>query len=207
MPIELAPLPYDRAALAPHMSAETLDFHHGKHHAGYMKKTNELIAGTPLDRASLVDIVRRAKAEGDAKLFNQSAQVWNHDFLWRSLSPQGGRGPSGELAERIENDFDGLDGFAKAFKEEAVGHFASGYAWLVLDGDRLAVTSFHDADTPLVRDGLTPLLTLDLWEHAYYLDWRNARPDFVDAFLAYLVNWDFAAENLARRGTARAQAA
>lgn len=198
MPIELAPLPYDKAALEPHISARTLEFHHGKHHAAYVKKTNELIAGTPLESAGIETIVRKAKADGDTKLFNQSAQVWNHGFQWQSFSPSGGGAPTGELAQRLERDLGGVETFAEAFKKEATEHFASGWAWLVLDGDTLKVASYHDADTPLVH-GVVPLVTLDLWEHAYYLDYQNLRPDYVATFLSNLINWDFAAVNLAAR--------
>ncbi|MFC3711469.1 superoxide dismutase [Sphingoaurantiacus capsulatus] len=197
MAITLPPLPFAYDALEPHMSKRTLEFHHDKHHKAYVDKTNELIAGTELADADLETIVKKAKADGDEKLFNQSGQVWNHNFLWQSLRPEGGAGPSGDLAEMIEDAFDGADGFAKTFKEEAVGHFASGWAWLVLGADKLEVISTHDADTALVHDGKVPLIVLDVWEHAYYLDYQHKRPDFVDTFLSKLINWDFAAENLA----------
>lgn len=197
MAITLPPLPFAYDALEPHMSARTLEFHHDKHHRAYVDKTNELIAGTDLDQVDLATIVRQAKERGDEALFNQAGQAWNHGFLWQSLRPAGGAGPSGALAERIENDLDGVDGFAEAFKKEAVGHFASGWAWLVLGGDKLEVISTHDADSALVHPGKTPLLVLDLWEHAYYLDYQNERPKFVEAFLDELINWEFAAANLA----------
>ena len=197
MAITLPPLPFAYDALEPHMSARTLEFHHDKHHRAYVEKTNELVAGTDLDQADLETIVRQARESGDEKLFNQAGQAWNHGFLWQSLRPQGGAAPSGALAERIESDFDGLDGFAEAFKKEAVEHFASGWAWLVLAEDKLEVISTHDADSALVHPAKTPLLVLDLWEHAYYLDYQNERPKFVEAFLDSLVNWDFAAANLA----------
>jgi superoxide dismutase, Fe-Mn family len=203
MAIALPPLPYDHSALAPHMSSRTLEFHHGKHHKAYVDKTNELIRGTDLENADLVTIVRRARERGEQQLFNQAGQAWNHDFLWQSLRPAGGGGPSGELAERLESDFDGLDGFTEQFKNEAVGHFASGWAWLVARGDRLEVISTHDGDCAIAHDGVVPLLVLDLWEHAYYLDYQNRRPDFVDAYLGNTINWDFAARNLdAARGRA-----
>ena len=207
MAITLPPLPYAYDALEPHMSARTLEFHHDKHHAAYVDKTNELIRGTDLENADLVTIVRRARERGDQKLFNQAGQAWNHDFLWQSLRAGGGAAPSGELAERLDTDFGGLDGFVERFKKEAVGHFASGWAWLVARGDRLEVISTHDADSALVHDGVVPLLVLDLWEHAYYLDYQNRRPDFVDAYLGNTINWDFAARNLdAARGRAQAAA-
>ena len=207
MAIQLPPLPFAYDALEPHMSARTLEFHHDKHHRAYVDKTNKLIAGTDLENADLETIVRRAKERGDQKLFNQAGQAWNHAFLWQSLRPQGDAAPAGELAERIENDFDGVDGFAEAFKKEAVEHFASGWAWLVLGGDKLEVISTHDADSALVHAGKTPLLVLDLWEHAYYLDYQNERPKFVEAFLSKLINWDFAAKNLAAAQDKARQAA
>ena len=206
MAIELPPLPYDKSALEPHISAKTLEFHHDKHHAAYVKKTNALIEGTPLAQADLETIVRTAKDKGDTKLFNQSAQAWNHGFQWQSYSPKGGGAPTGELKERLERDLGGVEAFAETFKKEATSHFASGWAWLVLDGDALKVTSYHDADTPLVH-GVVPLVNLDLWEHAYYLDYQNLRPDYVGAFLSKLINWEFAATNLAGGREALAKAA
>ncbi|MGE3142733.1 MAG: superoxide dismutase [Hyphomonadaceae bacterium] len=188
MPIALAPLPFDIKALEPHMSARTLEFHHGKHHKAYVDNTNAAIKGTPLDDAELPAIIRAAKGK-DQKLFNNSAQVWNHDFFWQSLSPAGAEGPSKALGERLTRDFGGVDAFKAAFKAEATGHFASGWAWLIARGGKLEITSFHDADSPIAHDGVIPLLTADVWEHAYYLDYQNARPAFVDAFLNNLVNW------------------
>ncbi|MET0180818.1 MAG: superoxide dismutase [Novosphingobium sp.] len=196
MAITLPPLPFDPRALEPHMSARTLEFHHGKHHQSYVDKTNELIAGTDYERLPLAEIVRRAHAAGDDKLFNQAGQAWNHDFLWQSLSPDGGA-PEGRLKDLVNSSFGGFAEFGEAFKEKAVDHFASGWAWLCTEQGKLVVLTTHDADTPLVADGVTPLVTLDLWEHAYYLDHQNARPDFVDAFLKHMINWDFAAQNLA----------
>lgn len=207
MAITLPPLPFAYDALEPHMSARTLEFHHDKHHRAYVDKTNELVASTDLEGADLETIVRHASDTGDDKLFNQAGQAWNHGFLWQSLRPEGGAGPSGELAERIESDFDGLDGFGEAFKTEAVAHFASGWAWLVLAGDTLEVISTHDADSALVHPGKVPLLVLDLWEHAYYLDYQNERPKFVDSFLESLINWEFAAANLAAARQAGRKAA
>lgn len=207
MAVQLPPLPYAYDALEPHISARTLEFHHDKHHRAYVDKTNELIAGTDLENEDLETIVRRAKERGDQKLFNQAGQAWNHAFLWQSLRPESAGGPSGDLAERIENDFDGVYGFTEAFEKEAVEHFASGWAWLVLGGDGLEVISTHDADTALVHAGKTPLLVLDLWEHAYYLDYQNERPKFVEAFLSKLINWDFAAANLAAASNRTSKAA
>lgn len=200
MAIELPPLPFEATALAPHMSDETLGFHHGKHHRAYVTRTNELIAGTDLDKADLETIVRTAKSKGEQLLFNQSAQVWNHNFFWESLSPDGGGEPDGKIAELIQRDFGGLDAFKAKFKDEGVRHFASGWAWLVVKDGKLAVTSHHDADTPIVHDGVTPILTCDVWEHAYYLDYQNLRADFLQTFLDKLVNWKFANKNLQAAG-------
>lgn len=200
MAIELPALPYGVTALEPHMSARTFEFHHGKHHKAYVDNTNAAISGTDLERADLPTIVRTAKSRGDRKLFNNSAQVWNHNFFWNSISPQGGGAPQGKIAALIDRDLGGLQGFKTAFKAEATGHFAAGWAWLVLQSGKLVVTSYHDADTPIVHEGVTPLLTCDVWEHAYYLDYQNARPKFIDAFLENLVNWNFVAANLQESG-------
>jgi Fe-Mn family superoxide dismutase len=196
MTVTLPPLPYDYSALEPMMSRQTLEFHHDRHHAAYVAKTNELIAGTDLADADLPAIVRAARDRGDQKLFNQAGQAWNHDFLWNSLRAPGGAGPEGRLAALIDRDLGGLEGFAKRFKDEAVGHFASGWAWLVLSGESLEVISTHDGDSAIAHDDVRPLLVLDLWEHAYYLDYQNRRPDFVEAFLGQTINWEFAAANL-----------
>lgn len=197
MAITLPPLPFDTGALAPYMSAATLDTHHGKHHAAYVAKTSELIAGSALDAADLPAIVRSAWQSGDKTLFQQAAQAWNHEFFWQSLNP-GGSTPSGRLRAMIDDSLGGIERFAESFKTAATSHFASGWAWLCLADDRLTVLTTHDADTPLVQAGVTPLLTLDLWEHAYYLDYQNRRADFVAAFLGHLANWDFAEQNLHR---------
>ena len=204
MPFSLPPLPYDLDALAPHVSARTLEFHHGKHHKAYVNTTNGLVAGTPLAQADLVSVIRAASGRDQQKLCNQAGQVWNHSFFWRCMAPGGGGRPTGEIGALIERDLGGYDAFAKAFKAEAVGHFASGWAWLVLRDGKLEITSLHDGDAPVADDNLRPVLTLDVWEHAYYLDYQNARAAFVDAFLEHLVNWDFADENLDGNGSARA---
>ncbi|NUT00070.1 MAG: superoxide dismutase [Sphingomonas sp.] len=204
MPFQLPDLPFAKDALAPHMSAETLEFHHGKHHAAYVKKTNELIEGKPdLSGGSLTDVIRKASEGGDKKLFNNSAQIWNHSFFWQCLSPSGQK-PGGKLLELIEQSFGGVDAMLQKLGDEAVNHFASGWAWLVLDRDQLKITSLHDADTPVVHEGMVPLFTLDVWEHAYYIDYRNERPKFVTSVLSNIVNWDFVAENLDGRGASRA---
>jgi Fe-Mn family superoxide dismutase len=208
MPFKLPELPYAKDALSPHMSAETLEYHHGKHHKAYVTKTNELIGDErDLDGASLVEVVRAAKRSGNGKLFNNSAQLWNHSFFWQCLAPAQGQQPSGKLAHLIDDGFGGADAMLKAFEDEAVNHFASGWAWLVLNRGALRVTALHDADTPIVHDGMVPLFTLDVWEHAYYIDYRNERPKFTSAVLTNIVNWEFVAENLDGKGFERANQA
>ncbi len=198
MPISLPDLPYAKDALAPHISAQTLDFHYGKHHAGYVTKLNGMIEGTDLAAASLEDIIH-ASAGDSAKsgLFNNAAQIWNHTFYWNSMRPDGGGTPTGELATLIDRDFGSFDAFAEAFAGAGAGQFGSGWAWLVLANGKLEVRKTLNAETPLTEDGVTPLLTMDVWEHAYYLDFQNRRPDYIGTFLEKLVNWDFAAANLA----------
>ena len=202
MAFELPPLPFAPSALEPHMSAETFEFHHGKHHKAYVDKTNGWIEEKGLAGLSLLDVIKKAKDTGDKGLFNNSAQIWNHTFFWNCLAPAGQQ-PSGKLAALIESGFGSKEALLKKLAEEAVGHFASGWAWLVLEGDALKVTSYHDADTP-VAYGVAPLLTLDVWEHAYYIDYRNARPKFAETVLANIVNWDFVAQNLDGQGASRA---
>jgi len=189
---QLPELPYAKDALAPHISAETLEYHHGKHHKAYVDKLNSLIPGTEYEDMALEDIIRKAPAGG---LFNQAAQVWNHTFYWHSLSPDGGGEPAGELASAINAAFDSVDDFRQQFQEMAVGNFGSGWTWLVVrNGGTLDIVNTDDARNPMQQD-LKPILTCDVWEHAYYIDYRNARPKYVEAFFK-LVNWDFAARNL-----------
>ena len=203
MAFTLPDLPFDRDALGPHMSAETLDFHHGKHHKAYVDKTNGLIGDTDLEGASLVDVIRAAHQRGDKGLFNNSAQIWNHSFFWQCLAPEGSTRPSGKLAEMINSDFGGGQQLLEKLATESVNHFASGWGWLILNNGKLEVTSLHDADTP-VAHGMTPLLTIDVWEHAYYIDYRNERPRYVKTVLEKIINWDFVARNLDGEGTRRA---
>ncbi len=185
----LPDLPYALDALEPHISKETLRFHHGKHHATYVKKLNKLIQNTAFADQSLEEIVRGA----DGEIFNNAAQVWNHTVYWHSLSPQGGGEPQGQLAEAINHNFDSFEGFQKKFNEAAKKLFGSGWVWLTMDAQgKLAIESTHNGDTPLTRDK-TVLLTCDVWEHAYYIDYRNARADYLGAFW-YLVNWQYAAQ-------------
>ena len=203
MAFTLPELPFDRDALGPHMSGETLDFHHGKHHKAYVDKANGLITGTDLEGASLVEVIRAAKERGDKGLFNNSAQIWNHSFFWRGLAPAGSTRPSGKLAEMINSDFGGEQQLLEKLATESVNHFASGWGWLILNNGKLEVTSLHDADTPVVH-GMTPLLTIDVWEHAYYIDYRNERPRYVKTVLENIINWDFVAQNLDGSGASRA---
>jgi superoxide dismutase, Fe-Mn family len=205
MAFELPELPYAKDALAPHMSAETLEFHHGKHHQAYVTKTNDLLQQEKeLEGASLIQVVREARLAGDTKLFNNSAQLWNHSFFWQCLAPAQGQKPTGKLAHLIDDAFGNTDSLLKTLQGEAGNHFSNGWAWLVLDRGSLRITSLHDADTPIVHDGMVPLFTLDVWEHAYYIDYRNERPKFATAVLSNIVNWDFVGENLDGRGFERA---
>ena len=203
MAFTLPDLPFDREALAPHMSAETLDFHHGKHHKTYVDKANGLIGDTDLEGASLVEVIRSAHQRGDKPLFNNVAQIWNHSFFWQCLAPEGSTRPSGKLREMIGSDFGGEQQLLDRLAKESVNHFASGWGWLILNNGKLEVTSLHDADTP-VAHGMTPLLTIDVWEHAYYIDYRNDRASFVKTVLEKIVNWDFVARNLDGEGARRA---
>jgi Superoxide dismutase len=197
MAFELPALPYPADALKPYMSAETFSFHHGKHHAAYVANLNKLIEGTDLANKSLEEIIKATFGDPDkVGIFNNAAQVWNHTFFWESMKPGGGGAPTGPIADKINADFGSYDKFAEAFKTAAATQFGSGWAWLVLEDGTLKVTKTPNAENPLVH-GQTPLLTLDVWEHAYYLDYQNRRPDFISAYLEHLVNWDAANARLA----------
>jgi len=196
MALELPALPYDAKALEPHMSANTFSFHHAKHHAAYVTNYNNLVKGTAYEGRDLVEVFKEVAGDASkAGIFNNGAQVWNHTFFWNSMKPNGGGKPTGELLARIEADLGGFDKFFEAFKTAATTQFGSGWACLALDKGKLVVTKTANADNPFTH-GQTPLLTCDVWEHAYYLDYQNRRPDFVHAFLEHLVNWDFVAANL-----------
>jgi Fe-Mn family superoxide dismutase len=191
MAIELPALPYDRTALEPHISAETIDYHYGKHHRAYVDNLNKLIPGTEFESMALEDIIRRAQGA----VFNNAAQVWNHTFYWNCLKPGGGGEPSGALADALTKAFGSVDKFKEEFTRTAIGTFGSGWAWLVQRPDgSLGLASTSNAATPLTGEDV-PLLTCDVWEHAYYIDYRNARPKYVEMFWN-LVNWDFAASRL-----------
>jgi Fe-Mn family superoxide dismutase len=200
MAFELPALPYPRAALEPHISAKTLEFHHAKHHAAYVETLNELIGGTEFERMRLEEIIQ-ATAESNAhrKIFNNAGQHWNHSFLWQCMRPSGGGQPEGALAEMIERDLGGFDKFREKFIAAGVDRFGSGWAWLVLEAGKLAIVSTPNGEPPMVA-GRHALLTCDVWEHAYYLDYQNRREDFIEAFLDHLVNWEFAAERLGLQG-------
>jgi Fe-Mn family superoxide dismutase len=202
MSIKFPVLPYAINALEPHVSGNTLEHHHGKHHKGYVDKLNIAIAGTAYEGESLEAIIAAAHEASETGIFNNAAQSWNHTFLWSSMSPTGGGEPVGPLADAIDRQFGSIQGFRDAFKAAALAQFGSGWTWLVRTATGLDIVSTGNADTPLVQ-GTAPLLTLDVWEHAYYLDYQNKRDAYVDAFLSSLINWDFAAENY---GTDRAAA-
>jgi Fe-Mn family superoxide dismutase len=196
MAFELPSLPFADTALEPYYSAQTISFHYGKHHKTYVDNLNKLIAGTDFEKKTLEEIIRTSAADlGNIGVFNNAAQVWNHNFFWNSLKPVGGGKPSGKLAELIDAGFGGYDKFAEQFKTTAVGRFGSGWAWLVLENGVMKVINTQNAETPITK-GIKPLLTIDVWEHAYYLDYQNRRPDFVQTYLDKLINWDFAEKNL-----------
>ena len=194
----LPKLPYAEDALAPHISAQTLTLHHGKHHKSYVDTLNALLEGGPMAELSLEDVIQQSY--GDAaqqKIFNNAAQSWNHDFLWKSMDTKGGGEPTGNVNALVERDIGNAQDFAKAFSDAGAGHFGSGWLWLILNEGKVEIMTTHDADLPMVH-GHMALLTCDLWEHAYYLDRQNRRPEYIEAFLANLVNWDFANANLAK---------
>ena len=197
MPFELPELPYAKDALEPLMSSKTLEYHHGRHHAGYIKKLNKLIEGTAFAKMTLPDIIVRADELKDSSVFNNAAQAFNHELFWNSLTPSGKQKPEGSLASAIRRDFGSVDEFEEEFRASATGLFASGWVWLVSDDGRLRIIATGNAGTPLVN-GLEPLLTLDVWEHAYYLDVQNDRGKYVDTFLNELVDWSAAGERFER---------
>lgn len=186
---KLPELPYAKDALAPHISAETLDFHYGKHHQAYVTNLNNLIKGTEFESSTLEEIIKKSSAG----IFNNSAQVWNHTFYWHSLSPKGGGPATGAVADAINKSFGSFDAFKEKFSQSAISNFGSGWTWLVKKGDGLEIVNTSNAGSP-VKDGLQALITIDVWEHAYYIDFRNARPKYVETFWN-LVNWEFANQN------------
>ena len=196
----LPPLPYSRDALAPHISEETMDYHYGKHHQAYVTNLNNLIKGTEFENSSLEEIIKKSSGG----IYNNSAQIWNHTFFWSSLKPNGGGEPKGALAEAINKKWGSFEDFKKAFQTSAVGNFGSGWTWLVKKADGgVDIVNMGAAGTPLTT-GDKALLTIDVWEHAYYIDYRNARPGYLNAVTANLINWEFVAQNLDGQGVSRA---
>jgi Fe-Mn family superoxide dismutase len=196
-PFVLPELPYAPTALEPHMTAATFVLHYGKHHQAYVTNLNKLVDGTDKAAMSLEELIHLSAGKADmVGIFNNAGQVWNHTFFWHCMKPAGGGKPTGALAAKIDADFGSFDAFADAFKTNGIGQFGSGWVWLVLDQGKLKVTKTSNADTPLAH-GQVPLLTADVWEHAYYVDYQNRRPDYLATFLTHLVNWDFVASNLA----------
>ena len=196
-PFTLPPLPWSEQALDPVISARTIGLHYGKHHRTYVNKLNELVAGTPMAGMSLEQVIRETAGKPESqKVFNNAAQTWNHTFFWNCLRPGAGGKPSGDVAQRIDRDLGGYDKFRERFAQAAVDCFGSGWAWLADRGGKLEIVATSNADNPLTK-GATPLLTIDVWEHAYYVDYENRRPEFVKAVIEKLLNWDFAAQQLA----------
>ena len=196
MAFTLPDLPYAPNALEPHITANTISFHHGKHHQTYVTNLNNLIQGTALENEALEDIIKATAGDASkAGVFNNGAQVWNHTFYWHSMTPNGGGEPTGAIKAKIEEEFGSYAAFKEAFKTAGATQFGSGWAWLVLEDGKLKITKTSNADTPMVH-GQKALLTADVWEHAYYLDYQNRRPDYLEIFLNHLVNWDFANKNL-----------
>ncbi len=204
MAFALPPLPFETSALEPILSAESFDYHHGKHHKAYVDKLNGMLAEKGLEGRSLVEVIKLAKDQNDKAVSNNAGQIWNHDFFWQGLAPQGSTKPSAKLKQLIEAGFGDQEKLVEAMVKEAVGHFGSGWAWLVLAGDALKVLSVHDGETPLAIEGIKPLFTIDVWEHAYYIDYRNARPKFAEEVLGKVVNWDFVSANVEEDAVAKA---
>jgi len=197
-PFALPPLPYADTALAPVISAQTIGFHYGKHHKAYVDNLNKLVPGTDLEGRTLEEIIVATAGKPDkAGVFNNAAQVWNHTFYWNCMKPNGGGAPTGELAKKIDAAFGSFDNFRKEFANAALTQFGSGWAWLVAEGDAVKLVKTGNAEVPFTK-GQRPLLTIDVWEHAYYLDYQNRRADYANAVIDKLLNWDFAAANLAK---------
>ena len=202
-PFTLPPLPWSEDALAPVVSARTIGLHYGKHHRAYVNKLNELVAGSPLADMPLERVILETANGKNQKVFNNAAQAWNHTFFWSCLRPQGGGKPGSQMAQRIDSDLGGYDAFKKAFAETAVNTFGSGWAWLAVRDGKLEIVSTSNADNPLTK-GATPLLAIDVWEHAYYVDYENRRPEFVGAVIDKLLNWEFAERQMAQSGSRKA---
>lgn len=194
MPFELPKLPYEKNALSPHITENTINYHYGKHHQAYVTNLNNLVNGTPLESKTLEEVIKISWSEKKMGIFNNAAQVWNHTFYWNSMKPNGGGKPSGRILSLIERDFGSYENFVTEFKNAGATQFGSGWAWLVIESGKLKVIKTGNAETPITSDSV-PLLTMDVWEHAYYLDYQNARPTYIDIFLSHLVNWDFVENN------------
>jgi superoxide dismutase, Fe-Mn family len=191
MPINLPELPYAKNALEPYISAKTMEFHHDKHHKTYIDNTNKFLAGTPFEKETLESIIKKtANDPKQTAIFNNVAQAWNHTFFWSCMKPAGGKAPTGPIADQIKTDFGSYEKFVEEFKNAATTQFGSGWAWLVLDGSKLRVMKTPNGENPIIHD-MIPLLGLDIWEHAYYLDYQNRRPDYITAFIDNLINWEF----------------
>jgi len=201
-PFTLPPLPWSEDALAPVVSAKTIGLHYGKHHRTYVNKLNQLVAGTPMADMPLERVILESAGGKNQKVFNNAAQTWNHTFFWNCLRPNGGGKPGSQIAQRIDSDLGGFDAFKKAFAETAVNTFGSGWAWLAMKDGKLQILSTSNADNPLTK-GSTPLLTIDVWEHAYYVDYENRRPEHVEAVIQKLLNWKWAEEQLEKGGSQR----
>ncbi len=198
MAYQLPALPYDYSALEPYISRRTLEFHHDKHHAAYVNNFNQAVAGTDLDNKPIEEVIKITAGDpSKVGIFNNAAQAWNHSFYWLCMKPNGGGTPTGALADKIKEDFGSFEKFVEEFKTAGATQFGSGWAWLVLDNGKLKVTKTPNADNPMTS-GQIPLLTMDVWEHAYYLDYQNRRPDYINDFITKLINWDFVAENFAK---------
>lgn len=197
-PFILPDLPYDKSSFVPHLTSETFDYHYGKHHQSYVTNLNNLLKDQKLlQKQSLEEIIIWASQNSNFAIFNNAAQVWNHSFFWNSIKPNGGGKPKSKIASLIERDFGSFEAFCEQFKTAAIGQFGSGWVWLVHSNDKLQILKSANADTPIVND-IQPLITCDVWEHAYYIDYRNKRPDYVDIFIKHLINWDFAENNLVK---------
>lgn len=200
MAIKFPELPYSMDALSPYISSKTLEFHYGKHHSAYVEKLNGLIEQTEFSKDTLEDIIKKtAKDASKAAIFNNAAQAWNHAFYWKCIKKGGGGVPKGDLADKLKSDLGGYEKFAEEFKNAGLTQFGSGWAWLVVKDGKLSIIKTVNADTP-VAQGLTPLLTIDVWEHAYYLDYQNRRGDYLKAVIEKLIDWEFAAQNMAGAG-------
>jgi Fe-Mn family superoxide dismutase len=195
-PFVLPDLPYDKDSFKPHFTAETFDYHHGKHHQTYVTNLNNLLKDdTELQKMDLEELIAHSSSNSNYAVFNNAAQIWNHSFFWHSIKPKGGGNPTGKILELINKDFGSFKNFREQFKTAAIGQFGSGWAWLIYHDNKLQIIKTANAETPIVN-GMKPIIACDVWEHAYYIDYRNKRPDYVDIFIKHMINWEFAERNL-----------